>query len=223
MKRKILSFIITIVSVVFLLINVILLSDKPFHFHKKNDKKYFLSAIVIRDNVTPFQKIGSRIFTVPYLREKYGHYAYFTQYYKDDKKEAFTDSLYRFLNRYDSVDLYLLAHANYYYSWLDTFPKNLLKKIRMVYNTGCGDANQANLWLSMGVSSYIGHNGLKSQSPVFYFFFLRRITASDNIKTAVEDANLMTERFFSIFSFFYWQFSQTDLIEGTKGILYKKF
>ena len=148
MIKKIISLLITLMIIILVFILVILLSDTPIFFHKKKDSKYTIAAIAIRDNVIPFQKMGSRLFTVSYLQKKYDHYIYMTQYEEMDKREAFTDSLYGFLKNYDSVDVYLLAHSNYYYSWLDTFPKNLLKKIRMVYNTGCGNSNQTYIWLS---------------------------------------------------------------------------
>jgi hypothetical protein len=220
MRRKILSLIITIIIISLVFIIVVWFSDKPFAFRKNKDKKYTMAAIAIRDNVIPFQKLGSRLFTIPYLQKKYDHYAYFTQYSEVDKKEAFKDSLYYFLSKYDSVDIYLLAHTNFYYSWLDTFPKNLLKKIHMVYNTGCGNANQAFIWLTMGASSYIGHIGVKSQSPVFYFFFLRRLIFNKQIVNAVDDANIKTEQFFSTFSFLSDKFKQTDMIEGSKATYY---
>ncbi len=200
---------------------VFILSDKPLFYRGKIDTKYSYAAISIRDDVIPFQKMGSRLFTVPYLQQNYDHFAYYTQYRKDDKKDSFVDSLYLFLNKYDSVDVYLLAHANYYFSWIDTFPRKLLSKIRMVYNTGCGNADQSYIWLSLGVSSYIGHPGIKSQSPVFYFFFLRRLTAYNDIKKAVDEANIRTEHFFSTYSFLSDQLRQSGMMEGTKAILYE--
>ncbi len=218
MKKKILSLLTTICLVFIVFVLIKWLSDKPFSF--PSNKKNKIGAIAIRDNVIPFQKLGSRLFTIPYLSAKYINYTYFTQYYKEDKREAFKDSLYSYLNKYDSVDIYLLAHTNYYYTWLDTFPRNKLKKIRMVYNTGCGNANQANIWLSMGVSSYIGHTGIKSQSPVFYFFFLRRLLVSNNIKNSVDKANQMTESFFSIYSFLDSQPGRKEMVEGSKATYY---
>lgn len=221
MRREILSLLVVFFSVILVFAAVFILSDMPFFFREKNDTKYNIAAISIRDDVIPFQKMGSRLFTVPYLQNNYDHFAYFTQYGKEDKKDSFVDSLYLFLNRYDSVDIYLLAHANYYFSWLDTFPKKLLSKIRMVYNTGCGNGDQSYIWLSMGVSTYIGHPGVKSQSPVFYFFFMRRLTANNDFRKSVDEANIKTEQFFSTYSFLSDQLRQPGMMEGTKAKLYE--
>jgi hypothetical protein len=223
MLRRSLSLLITLSIVILTAVLVFRLSDRPFRFKSKEKRSYTLAAVAIRDNVTPFQKLGSRLFTVPLLKKQYDHFAYFTQYSKTDKEQAFKDSLYRFLLRYDSVDIYLLAHANLYYSWLDTFPRDLMKKIRLVYNTGCGNSNQAYLWLDiLGVKTYVAHAGAKSQSPVFYFCFLRRLIAGGNIKDAVSAANDKAVGLFSMMALFDNNYSQSEFIEGSKALYFDK-
>jgi hypothetical protein len=221
MLRRSLSLLITLSIVVLTVVLVFRLSDRPFRFKSKEKRSYTLSAVVIRDNVTPLQKLGSRLFTVPLLNKQYDHFVYFTQYSKTDKEQAFKDSLYDFLLRYDSIDIYLLAHGNVFYSWLDTFPRKLLGKVRLVYNTGCGNSSQAYLWFDiMGVKTYVAHSGAKSQSPVFYFYFLRRLAAGVNIKDAVSAANDKAVGLFSMMALFDETYSQNEFIEGSKALYF---
>jgi hypothetical protein len=61
-----------------------------------------------------------------------------------------------------------------------------------VYDTGCGDAAQAEEWLALGADAHVGHPGT-SLSPIFYVFFLRRWLAGWRLDDAVIDANRKTE------------------------------
>src|SRR5260221_14641377 len=64
-------------------------------------------AIAIRDDVTPFQKWGTRQFTSPYLNRYYERAWYFTQSETGDGKQAFLSCLESALERYPEVDLFL--------------------------------------------------------------------------------------------------------------------
>lgn len=146
------------------------------------------AAVAIRDNVTPFQKWGSRLFTLPYLRRNYGEAAYFTQSDSNDCKAAFLSCLDRSLAGHEEVDLFLLAHDNRFVRWVAELPRERTRRIRLVYNTGCRDLRQGPAWLGLGAAAYVGHPG-KSASPVFYFFFLRRWTRDVPLDDALDEAN----------------------------------
>lgn len=169
---------------------VIFFSDSPillFRFFSKNKN---FAALAIRDNVIPFQKFGSRLFTVPYLDKAYGEVVYLTEFERNAKKSAFIENLSRLLGEYDQVDLYLLAHANDYYLWVAQIDGALRKKLRLVYNTGCSGASQGDTWLQLGARSYVSHASAESLSPVFYFFFLRRWCAGSTLSEATHEANI---------------------------------
>ena len=146
------------------------------------------AALAIRDNVTPFQKWGSKSFTWPYLNRYYDATWYFTQSDSRDYKQSFLSCLDDALHRYEQVDLYLLAHENRYLAWVAELPAERRTHLRLVYNTGCGDLQQGPLWLHQGAKAYVGHPGDRA-SPVFYFYFLRRWTRGYNLRDAVDESN----------------------------------
>lgn len=148
------------------------------------------AAIAIRDNVIPFQKYGTRLFTLPYLKKGYSEVVYLTTYEKEEKKKEFIEGLTRLLENNDAVDIFLLAHGNSYYRWVEEIDTALRKKIRLVYNTGCSGAQQALLWQRLGARSYVAHISEESISPVFYFYFLRRWAAGRPLAKAAAEANL---------------------------------
>lgn len=146
------------------------------------------AALAIRDNVTPFQKWGSRQFTWPRLNAGYDAVWYFTQTTADSSREAFLAQLEQALERYPAVDLYLLAHHNNYADWVAQVPAGARSHLRLVYNTGCRNLPQGPTWLKLGARAYVGHPG-QSASPVFYFFFLRRWMRGDTLDEAINEAN----------------------------------
>jgi hypothetical protein len=146
------------------------------------------AALAIRDNVTPFQKWGSKQFTWPYLDNYYQAAWYFTQSDSDNCKQAFQSCLETALGRYAEVDLYLLAHGNFFVQWVAELPAERRGHLRLVYNTGCHDLPQGPWWLSLGAKAYVGHPGV-SASPIFYFYFLRRWTRGATLQDAVEESN----------------------------------
>jgi len=151
------------------------------------------AALAIRDNVTPFQKWGSRQFTAPYLERYYDAAWYFTESDADDCKGPFLATLGAALERYPDVDLYLLAHHNYFLTWVAELPPGRRGHLRLVYNTGCRDAGQGPWWVQLGGRAYVGHPG-DSMSPVFYFYFLRRWTRGATLGDAVGEANRLMRR-----------------------------
>jgi hypothetical protein len=146
------------------------------------------AALAIRDNVTPFQKWGSKQFTQPYLNEYYDAAWYFTQSDGDTCKDAFLARLDSALHRYDEVDLYLLAHSNAFVDWVGELPADRRGHLRLVYNTGCRDLDQGPVWLGLGARAYVGHPG-ESASPIFYVYFLRRWTRGVPLRQAIDESN----------------------------------
>src|SRR5262249_59053518 len=61
------------------------------------------AAVAIRDDVTPFQKWGSRQYSWPYLERYYGAAWYFTQSGTDSRKQAFLSGLEAALERHAEV------------------------------------------------------------------------------------------------------------------------
>ncbi len=147
------------------------------------------AALAIRDNVTPFQKWGSKNFTAPYLDRYYDRAWYFTANKNNTRRQEFISALDEALQKYETVDLYLLAHSNWIVTWIDELAPEKRTHLRLVYNTGCGDATQGPRWLDLGAKAYIGHPGT-SLSPIFYTYFLRRWTRGGQLEEALETSNL---------------------------------
>lgn len=147
------------------------------------------AVLAIRDSVPSYEQFGTEIFTEPYLKAYYDQSYYFTQKGRNDQKEIILESLERLTTSYDCVDIFILAHTNPYLYWFESLPKKLRKKIRLVYNTGCKNANQGKRWLKLGVDAYIGHKGKTSLSPFFYVYFLRRWVSGYRLDRAVKESN----------------------------------
>lgn len=146
------------------------------------------AALAIRDNVTPFQKWGTRTFTLEYLKRYYGGAWYFTQRKEGALKEEFTACLDQALQDYAVVDLYLLAHTNEYVKWVSELPAERRQRLRFVYNTGCHNLPQGQEWMGLGAKTYIGHPGVSSSS-VFYYFFLRDWLRGGTLQEAMDASN----------------------------------
>jgi hypothetical protein len=148
-------------------------------------------AVAIRDNVSDFEKWGTREFTQEFLRAAYERHWYYTEGRSGLRRE-FTAGLRAALLAYPAVDIYLLAHSNHYVERVATIEPELRAHIRMVYNTGCGDASQAQRWLELGARAYVAHPG-DNLAPIFYYHFLPAWTAGRPLETAVEEANQSTK------------------------------
>jgi len=168
---------------------VVALTDRVFWRTAIPDRKERRAAVAIRDNVTPFQKWGSKHFTWPYLDGYYDTACYCTQSRSNDCKQAFLACLDAALERHTEVDLFLLAHTNSFVRWMTALPQERRSHIRLVYNTGCCNLQQGPMWLRLGAKAYVGHPGI-SESPIFYFYFLRRwIQDGAVLENAVDESN----------------------------------
>jgi hypothetical protein len=167
---------------------VVGLTERPFCGTRVPPGRERRAALAIRDNVTPFQKWGSKQFTLPCLNAGYDAAWYFTQNRRGGSKEEFLKQLEAALEKYPEVDLYLLAHSNHYLDWVTELPTAARSHLRFVYNTGCWDIKQGTRWLDLGARAYIGHPG-ESASPLFYFHFLRRWMRGQTLDEAMKEGN----------------------------------
>lgn len=165
-----------------------------------HSSKARIAAVAFRDHVIPFQKYGTKLFMLPLLSQSYDEVYYITQDFKGDKRQTFESSLRQALERHDQVDLFLAAHSNTLVRWVEPLPARLRAKLRLVYNTGCGDAYQAEQWRAVGAQAYVGHPGRISASPVFLVFFMRAWTHGVPLRQAVEDSNKAAARVLSVYT-----------------------
>ena len=170
-------------------------TERPFAGTCSPSGRELRAALAIRDDVTPFQKWGSKIFTEGYLQRHYASASYFTQSASDSREAEFTECLSRALERYEAVDLFLLAHTNQYIDWVAALPPEQLQRLRLVYNTGCHNLDQGPHWLELGADAYVGHPG-ESSSSVFYVYFLRRWCRGWPLQRNVEASNWLMDRAF---------------------------
>ena len=173
-----------------------LLLDQPLLRQPVRGGRGGRAALAIRDNVPPWQKWITKVFTLPHLRRCYGRAVYFTQSgpRDSDRKQEFQETLRRALEDSDEVDLFLLSHGNNYCAWVRELDPQLTHKLRLVYNTGCVNAGQGPAWLQLGADTYIGHPGWRSASCVFYVSFMRRWCRGTGARAAMERANAFTKR-----------------------------
>ncbi len=149
------------------------------------------AAVALRDEVPGYQQLGTELFTVPRLSEAYAQHWYLTESGGRGQRRAFVDALTDATARYDAVDVFLLAHGNRYFEWVEDVPAAQRRRIRLVYNTGGGGSAQAAAWLSLGVEAYVAHPG-GNIAPVFYVDFLERWTRGEPLEDAVDAANRRT-------------------------------
>jgi hypothetical protein len=159
------------------------------------------AAIAIRDAVPGYLQWGTEHFTIPYLERYYDEWYYINQEPGNNRKNNFLNALRTALKKYKTVDLYLLAHSNYYYEWIREIKPALRKNLRLVYNSGCEDLEQAATWIRLGAKTYIGHPG-RSASPLFYFYFLRRWTKGGEILKSLRSSNQGMDKLLQIGSLF---------------------
>ncbi len=188
-RRKHCALLISLVMPCLAYVSIVLLTgDRLFPLSQMAPGREYRAALAIRDNVIPFFKWGTLLFTRRYLQKYYDESWYFTQAARDDGKEAFIAVLEEALETHPVVDLFLLAHSNNYIKWVQPLPEDLRRRIRFVYNTGCRNKGQSDAWLALGADTYIGHPG-ESQSPFFYFFLLRHWTRGESLGKALEIGN----------------------------------
>jgi hypothetical protein len=105
----------------------------------------------------------------------------------------FAARLRRALERRRAVDLFLLAHTNFYWGLLGGIPVELRRKIRLVYDSGCFGAWLAKEWRRRGAQAVVAHRG-ESCSPLFINRFRTYWWAGLSVGAAVARANHDLER-----------------------------
>lgn len=175
------------------------LTDGPLRSEPVGNAR--VAAVALRDHVIPFQKFGTKLFTVPTLGAYYTDLTYLTQDFRGDQHDGLIAAIETAAATHDAVDLWILAHGNHFVYWLDELSPEARAKLRLVYNTGCANAYQAEQWHRLGAKTYVGHPGRTSVSPIFYVFFARRWVRGWTVAEAVADANAQTNRRLRLFGF----------------------
>lgn len=147
-----------------------------------------VAAVAIRDVVPGYQQWSTEQFTVPKLEDGYDRHWYLTETRRGEKHQAFVDALTEAVRAHEAVDLWVLAHGNRYVAWVAEVPLPERARLRLVYNTGAGDSDQGNLWLSLGADAYVGHPG-GNIAPLFYARFLPLWLEGKPLGDAVDGAN----------------------------------
>jgi hypothetical protein len=192
--RRRLALVVTPLLAACALAVVVTVGDRPVFEQRSLDTGTSRAAVAIRDHVIPFQKWGTKLFTLPHLEDGYDRVYYLTQAGYGDQRFELAHAVEDALRHHDQVDIFLLAHGNRFVDWISDIDPALRQKLRLVYNTGCGGANQGFMWLAAGADAYVGHPALQSMSPAFYFFFLRRWVRGYSLDQAVGEANQAAAR-----------------------------
>ncbi len=152
------------------------------------------AAVVIRDDVTPFQKWGSRQFTELHL-DHYASWSYLTEEPEDGpagKRAALAQAIEAAAARHGAVDLYLLAHGSgRYLRVVEGLSPSARSRLRIVYDTGAGGSSLGPRWIAAGARAHVGHPG-SNLAPLFYWHFLPRLLEGVPVSQAVADANERT-------------------------------
>lgn len=166
-----------------------LLIERPLYLSNRNTKK--IAAFAVRDNVSPFEKTGSALFTLPYLKKYYSAFDYYEAPNDFVMSSEVCPQMKKLLKTNDSLDVFILSHGNMFYQWFRSIDSASRKRIRLVYNTGCDNDSQY-VHYANTAKYYVGHTGERSLSPVFYVYFLRRLLAQGQIEEATRLANEQT-------------------------------
>lgn len=155
----------------------------------RRKSSFTVAAIAIRDQVPAYQKNATKYFSRRWLEKGYHRVAYIDNKDLIQQRELFISNLADLSDRFDSLDIFLLAHTNRIVDWVKTVDTKVRRKIRLVYNSGCLSYGQKLEWERLGVKYYLAHAGSYSLSPVFYFFFLKRWISGHPLQQSVVSAN----------------------------------
>ncbi len=149
------------------------------------------TAIALRDWVPAEQMLGTMLFTRPLLAAGYDAHVYLEATELDDGRARVIEALERARDDECTVDLFFLAHGDQFASWLEAMPMETRPRLRLVYDTGAGDAMQGERWLDVGARAFVGHPGA-NMAPVFYAYFLPSWVGGAALNEAVGTANRKT-------------------------------
>lgn len=149
------------------------------------------AAVALRDHVPVEQKLGTEAFTVPLLHVGYDRVTYLTANEHDRRRDDVVEALRDAAEAKCTVDLFFLAHGDDFVSWVAAMPEEERPWLRLVYDTGAGDARQGQEWLDVGARAFVGHPGA-NLAPVFYAFFLPAWIGGATLEDAVGGSNAKT-------------------------------
>jgi hypothetical protein len=150
------------------------------------------AAVALRDDVPGYQKFFTAQYTQPRLEAGYERAWYFTANPSQTRHDEVVSALDEATQRFETVDVFLLAHGNHYINWVAELPRDQRERIRLVYDTGGGSARDGQRWRNMGIHAFVGHPG-GNIAPLFYLYFLPAWLNDAPLRTAVDDANLKTK------------------------------
>lgn len=171
------------------------------------------AALAFRDHVPAYQELVSANFSRALFADRYDRFVYITQD-RLGNTESYREALTDLLSHYQEVDLFLLAHSNHLGYEVAQIDPALTQNLRLVYNTGCHNAEQGPLWLSLGADAYVGHAAPRSISPVFFLFFARLWHSGENLGRAVALASDMASARLSLFGLSGGEFSTDGTLFG---------
>lgn len=178
------------------------------------------AVLTIRDSAESYEQFFTEYFTKKYFMKSYNESVYVNLKSKIKDKNFVLASLVYLLEKYDQVDVFILAHTNKYSKWVDDIPSNLRTKIRLVYNSGCKNAFQSEDWVNNGVTSYVGHKGETSLSPIFFYYFLRRWINGYNLENAVNASNQKSKQSIKYIDKMNFNDSDLSYVEQTEAHLF---
>jgi hypothetical protein len=149
------------------------------------------AAIAFRDDVPGYQKLASEKYALHYLEGAYEAVEYVEANATDDGETRLLAAITTAASKHDTVDLFFLSHGNSYDAWVSTLGAPTRAKLRLVYNTGAGNARQGGSWLSLGARAYVGHPG-GNVAPLFLTYFLPRWVKGVDLRSAVDESNKET-------------------------------
>lgn len=149
------------------------------------------AAIAFRDDVPGYQKLASERYAVHYLEKRYDLVTYLEATPTDDGEARLLAAIEAAALKHDTIDLFFLSHGGRYDAWCSALTPAASKKLRLVYNTGAGNASQGPRWLALGARAYVGHPA-GNVAPLFLTYFLPAWTGGATLRKAVDDANKET-------------------------------
>lgn len=150
------------------------------------------AAIAFRDDVPGYQKLASQKYTVHYLEKRYDLVTYLEATATDSGEARLLAAIEAAAAKHGTVDLFFLSHGGHYDSWCAGLSAPAKAKLRLVYNTGAGNASQGPSWLRLGARAYVGHPA-GNVAPLFLRSFLPAWVDGATLRKAVDDANRDTK------------------------------
>jgi len=150
------------------------------------------AAVAFRDDVPGYQKVASEKYTVHYLERGYDAVTYVEATPTDDGRVRTLDAIRAAAAAHDTVDVFFLSNGGRYDLWASGLEAPVGAKLRLVYNTGAGNAWHGPKWLSVGAKAYVGHPA-GNVAPLFMRYFLPAWVDGVALRKAVDDANKETK------------------------------